>query len=120
MLAEAGAGVEGGEGEAAAGAGEEEGEGEGVEAGVLAAAGADDAGLVAGRGTTTTLLVTTGAAAAVVEAGGVETESAPVEPVLSLLAKLELTVVVSAATASGVQELGPDDQPVSRFAMSEA
>ncbi len=55
-----------------------------------------------------------------VDAGGVRTESAPVEPVLSLLAKLELTVVVRAATVSGVQELGPEDQPVSRFAMSEA
>jgi len=115
----AGVEVEGG---AAAGAGEDEGEG--VEAWVVAATGAEVAGLVAGSGTTTTLLVTTGAAAWVVDAGGVRTAPASVEPpvlaVLPMLAKLEFTVLVRAATASGVQELGPVDQPVSLFAMSEA
>jgi hypothetical protein len=114
--------VEGGAA-AAAGGGAGEDEGEGVEAWVVAATGAEVAGLVAGRGTTTTLLVTTGAAAWVVDAGGVRTAPASVEPllaVLPMLARLELTVLVRAATASGVQELGPVDQPVSLFAMSEA
>jgi hypothetical protein len=82
---------------------------------VVAAAGAEEATLVAGRGTTTAVLVTAGAAC-VVAAG----DSANVPPVLSELARLESTVLVSAATTSGVHELGPEAQPVSLFAMSEA
>jgi hypothetical protein len=102
--------------------GEEGGEGLfGAGAWVVAAAGAEEATLVAGRGTTTAVLVTTGAE--LVVAAGDWANVPPVlsePPVLPELARLESTVLVSAATASGVQELGPVAQPVSLFAMSEA
>ena len=83
----------------------------GVEAWVVAAAGGADATLVAaGTGMTDTELVTTGDADVVV-----------VVSVLPVFAEFALTTeLVSAATASGVQALAPEDQPTSRFATSEA
>lgn len=84
----------------------------GAEAYVAAAGGAL---VAAGTGTTTTLLVTAGAGEASVVVLGLWANVAPVFPEFE-----ETTELVSAATASGVQELGPDTQPVSLFAMSEA
>jgi hypothetical protein len=62
---------------------------------------------------TDTELVTTGGADVVVVVS--------VLPVFAEFAAFALTTeLVSAATASGVQALGPEDQPTSRFATSEA
>ncbi len=79
---------------------------------MVAAGGAAVLVLEAGSGTTTAVLVTTGACVVV--------EAADCANCPPLLPELDVTVPVRAATASELQELGPDDQPVSLFAISEA
>jgi hypothetical protein len=82
---------------------------------VVAAGGGTAAVVVAAGGGMTTVVLPVTTEACVLEGAAADCANSPPG-----LPGLEVTVPVRATTASELQELGPEDQPVSLFAISEA